>query len=39
MVGSLVAAAVAAMLTRTDDTNPLNPDGKRLPEENESEDA
>jgi hypothetical protein len=39
MVGSLVAAAVAAILTRTDDTRPPKPDGKRLPEENESEDA
>jgi hypothetical protein len=38
MVGSLVAAAVAAILTRND-YDPRNPDGKRLPEENESEDA
>jgi hypothetical protein len=38
VVSSLVAAAVAAILTRND-YNPLNPDGKRMPEENESEDA
>jgi hypothetical protein len=38
VVGSLIAAAVAAILTRND-YDPLKPDGKRMPEENESEDA